>query len=123
MSAPYRTCSYACQYVRIVSPQLSVTWNVHAGTHMGKVLIQVSASEEARVAAQAGAPPDKPFILPRTNLAEEYLPREEPKPAAQGGESASKEAGSKAEAEAVSRRKVGDCHGLHVLRLVRNGRG
>ena len=90
---------------------------------MGKVLIQVSASEEARSAAHASTLPGKPLILPRTNLAEEYLPREEPKPAAQGAESAGKEAGSNAEAETVSRKKVGNCHGLHALRLVRNGRG
>ena len=90
---------------------------------MGKVLIQVSASEEARAAAQADALLGKPLILPHTNLAEEHLPREEPKPAAQGSSSASKEAGSNAEAETVSRKKVGDCHGLHALRLVSHGRG
>ena len=90
---------------------------------MGKVLIQVSASEEARAAAQADASPNKPFILPRTNLAEAYLPREEPKPTAQGGESASKEAGSKADMETVSRKKVGACQHLHALRLVIHGGG
>ena len=89
---------------------------------MGKVLIQVSASEEARVAAQTNALLDKPLILPHTNLAEEYLPGEEPKPAAQGAKSADKEAGSNAEAESVSRKKVGVCHGLHAWRLVSDGR-
>ena len=90
---------------------------------MGKVLIQVSASEEARAAAQANALSDKPLILPRTNLTEEYLPREEPKPAAQGGESASKESGSSADVDAVSRKKVGACQHLHVLHLVVKCRG
>ena len=85
---------------------------------MGKVLIQVSASEEARRAPHASTLPGKPLILPRTNLAEEYLPREEAKPAEQGGDSASKEAGSKADVETVSRKKVGACQHLHALCLV-----
>ena len=90
---------------------------------MGKVLIQVSASEEARTAVQADAASDKPLILPRTNLAEAYLPDEGPKPDARGGKSAGEEAGSNAETEIVSRKKVGGCQDLHAPRLVITGEG
>ncbi len=50
------------------------------GTHMGKVLVQVGQSEEARraaeAAAQAGAQP-MPVVLPRSNVPEEAKPLEE----------------------------------------------
>ncbi len=46
---------------------------------MGKVLIQVGASEEARAAVPSG----KTLVLPRSNVPEDLTPKEE-KPAADG---------------------------------------
>ncbi|CAL8464659.1 g4194 [Coccomyxa elongata] len=64
------------------------------GTHMGKVLIQVGQSEEARVAAEAAAASGAPapqLVLPRSNVPEEIKPVEEASAA-----SASEEASSDA---------------------------
>jgi len=51
------------------------------GTHMGKVLIQVGASEEARAAVQAGIPSGHTLVLPRSNVPEAVKPAEEAAPA------------------------------------------
>ena len=62
---------------------------------MGKVLIQVGASEEARAAMRAGVPSGKTLVLPRSNVPEDLAPKEE-KPAAD----------SKADAEKDSKPEV-----------------
>ena len=62
-----------------------------AGTHMGKVLIQVGASEEARAAMRAGVPSGKTLVLPRSNVPEDLAPKEEQKPAKEGKADAEKE--------------------------------
>lgn len=64
---------------------------------MGKVLIQVGASEEARAAVQAGVPSGRSLVLPRSNVPEDVKPAEEQKPAAEGGEGAEAQAESKPE--------------------------
>ncbi|KAK9904717.1 hypothetical protein WJX75_001194 [Coccomyxa subellipsoidea] len=65
------------------------------GTHMGKVLIQVGASEEARsaaaVAAAAGAPAPA-LVLPRSNVPEEVKPVEEEPEQASSSEGAAEAA-------------------------------
>ena len=71
-----------------------------AGTHMGKVLIQVGASEEARAAMRAGVPSGKTLVLPRSNVPEDLAPKEEQKPAAA-------DKAEKADAEKESKPEVG----------------
>ena len=66
---------------------------------MGKVLIQVGASEEARAAMHAGIPSGKILVLPRSNVPEDLTPKEEQKPAE--GET------EKADAEKQSKPEVG----------------
>ena len=63
---------------------------------MGKVLIQVGASEEARAAVAAGVPSGQTLVLPRTNVPNDVRQVEEAKPAAADGEKAA-EAESKPE--------------------------
>lgn len=61
---------------------------------MGKVLIQVGQSEEARVAVEAAAASGAPapqLVLPRSNVPEEIKPIEEA-PAASASEEASSDA-------------------------------
>ena len=64
---------------------------------MGKVLIQVGASEEARAAVQAGVPSGRSLVLPRSNVPEDVKPAKEQKPAAEGGVGAEAQAESKPE--------------------------
>lgn len=74
---------------------------------MGKVLIQVGASEEARAALHAGVPSGKTRVLPRSNVPEDLAPKEE-KPAAD----------SKADAEKESKPEVSSsAHSLSCLSL------
>ena len=63
---------------------------------MGKVLIQVGASEEARAAVAAGVPAGRALVLPRSNVPDDVRPVEEAKPATADGEKAA-EAESKPE--------------------------
>ena len=55
---------------------------------MGKVLIQVGASEEARAAVAAGVPAGRALVLPRSNVPDDVRPVDEAKPAAVDGEKA-----------------------------------
>ena len=55
---------------------------------MGKVLLQVGASEEARAAIAAGVPSGQTLVLPRSNVPDDVRPAEEAKPAAADGEKA-----------------------------------
>ena len=64
---------------------------------MGKVLIQVGASEEARAAVQAGVPSGRSLVLPRSNVPEDVKPAEEQKPATEGGKDTEAQAESKPE--------------------------
>ena len=64
---------------------------------MGKVLIQVGASEEARAAVQAGVSSGHSLVLPRSNVPEDVKPAKEQKPAAEGGEGTEAPAESKPE--------------------------
>ena len=66
---------------------------------MGKVLIQVGASEEARAAMRAGVPSGKTLVLPRSNVPEDLAPKEEQKPAAE-------DKAEKADAEKESKPEV-----------------
>lgn len=69
---------------------------------MGKVLIQVGASEEARAAMRAGVPSGKTLVLPRSNVPEDLAPKEDAKPAAEGkAEKADSEKESKPEASSA----------------------
>ena len=76
---------------------------------MGKVLIQVGASEEARAAVHAGVPSGKTLVLPRSNVPEDLTPKEE-KPAADSK-------AEKADAEKESKPEVSPaaCSDLHRI--------
>lgn len=68
---------------------------------MGKVLIQVGASEEARAAVQAGVPSGRTLVLPRSNVPDDVKPAEEQKPAAKEGDEKA-EAGKESKPEVSS---------------------
>ena len=82
MAAAYRSPDCVLELKQGLKAPLACT-----GTHMGKVLIQVGASEEARAAVQAGVPSGHTLVLPpRSNVPEAVKPAEEAAPALTEGE-------------------------------------
>ena len=69
---------------------------------MGKVLIQVGASEEARAAMRAGVPSGKTLVLPRSNVPEDLAPKEEQPAAEDKAEKADTEKESKPEVNSAA---------------------
>lgn len=93
------------------------------GTHMGKVLVQVGQSEEARraaeAAAQAGSQP-MPVVLPRSNVPEEAKAAEDVEDsvkAAPGSEVADKDAAPKVCARPVPLIHCLSLQGCHQICL------